>query len=325
MNRVFLKDERDGTNHRLLLLLKKYFDLPFIRMQPIKKMVWLLSTKNQHWILKEFSTQANFKKQAAFTEELRKEGFQQTYSIHPKPFILEKRVFGLIDYIESRADSKVDYQQSSQIKEVLVLLEKYHHSTANISKSVKEQIPIFEQIKKWNKRLIDFRHSLPLHTWYPVHSYLNHYAEFGEWALEKMQKHAAFFTKDPHCIIHGDVASHNFIRDKKNQLWIIDFDLIAVAPAHIDYLQLSNRILPYLDWDINRLFSFHPLQSFKNTQPFLAALVYPTDIFREWLHFTRGTSIEQKRKWPMMENLLLNQFKQRMQMSREIMNKIDAL
>lgn len=323
MNKDFF-EERDGLNHRLLLLLKENFDLPFIRIKPIKKMVWLVSTKHQHWILKEFSTLANFKRQVSFTEELKKNGFMKTYSFHQKPFILGDRIFGLIQYIESQPGVRVNYQHRSEIKDVSFLLQKYHQATANISIAVKEQIPVFEQLNKWNKRLMEFRHTLHLHTQHPVRPHLSYFADLGEWALEKMQKQAAFFTEEPHCVIHGDVASHNFIRDKKNQLWLIDFDLIAVAPAHIDYLQLSNRILPHLKWELEHLFSFQALQPYKASEAFVTALVYPTDIFREWLHFTRSPSIEQQRRWPMMEALILKQFKQRMKFSKEIIKRVDS-
>lgn len=324
MNNHFF-EERDGMQHRLLLLLKENFELPFIRIKPIKKMVWQVSTKSQHWILKEFSTLPLFKRQVLFTEELKKNGFMQTYSIHSKPLILSDRVFGLLQFIEAKRGENVNYQQRSDIKDVSFLLQTYHQATTTISNAVKEQMPVFEQINKWKKRLTDFRQTLPLYTQHPLRPQLRYFADLGEWALDRMQKRAPFFTEEPRCIIHGDVASHNFIRDKKNRLWLIDFDLIALAPAHIDYLQLSNRVLPHLNWELERLFTFQPLQPFKTKEAFVTALVYPTDIFREWLHFTRSHALEQKRRWPMMEALLLKQFKRRMKFSKEIMKKVDSL
>ncbi|MBO0994069.1 phosphotransferase [Bacillus sp. SD088] len=324
MNNNF-SEERDGIQRRLLLLLRENFELPFIRIKPIKKMVWQASTKNQHWILKEFSTLSLFKRQVFFTEELKENGFTQTYSIHPKPIILSDRVFGLIQFIEAGSGGNVNYQHRSDIKDVFLLLQTYHQATSNISNTVREQMPVFEQINKWKKRLTDFRQTLSLYTQHPLRPQLSYFADLGDWALDKMQKQASFFTEEPHCIIHGDVASHNFIRDKKNRLWLIDFDLIALAPAHIDYLQLSNRILPHLNWELERLISFQPIQPFQTKAAFITALVYPTDIFREWLHFTRSHSLEQKRRWPMMETLLLKQFKQRMKFNKEIMKKVESL
>ncbi|MBP1914907.1 thiamine kinase-like enzyme [Lederbergia galactosidilyticus] len=324
MNKDFF-EERDGMKRRLLLLLKENFDLPFIRINPIKNMVWKVSTQNQDWILKGFSSLETFKRQVSFTEQLKKSGFTQIYSFHPKPFVQENKVFGLIQFIEAKKGRKVSYSHESDIRDVCFLLRKYHHATTNLSNVVKEQIPVFEQINKWKKRLIDYRYTLPLYSQHPLRSHLNYFAELGEWALDKLQNQAAFFKEEPNCIIHGDVASHNFIRDKNGQLWLIDFDLIALAPPHIDYLQLSNRVLPHLGWDVERLFSFQTLQPFKTKEAFLTALVYPTDIFREWLHFTRSHTLEQRRRWSTMEALLLKQFKERIKFSKEIMKKVKSI
>ncbi|MFK4997593.1 phosphotransferase [Bacillus sp. N9] len=101
-----------------------------------------------------------------------------------------------------------------------------------------------------------------------VFSYTEQCRENREWALEQMKADPSFFQKEPHCIIHGDVAYHNFIRGKDGKLYVIDFDLIRIASAMIDILQFCNRILPSLRWDARQLFSFPRLRPYKENPSF---------------------------------------------------------
>ncbi|MFC4558939.1 phosphotransferase [Virgibacillus kekensis] len=86
--------------------------------------------------------------------------------------------------------------------------------------------------------------------------------------------------------IHGDVASHNFIRGEK-KVYLIDFDLLNNAPPLYDYMQLGQRFLPYIDWDLERLLAYHMVHR-KYLKAWLAVILVPSDIMREWLHFLYG-------------------------------------
>ncbi len=85
---------------------------------------------------------------------------------------------------------------------------------------------------------------------------------WANWSLTGMKKAGSLFTNEPFVILHGDVAHHNFLRDSSGKLHLIDFDLISIGPAFLDYLQYANRILPYLDWSFERLAKFSQIQNF---------------------------------------------------------------
>lgn len=324
MNKPFLYG-RDGWNRRLLSFVKEQSGLPFHHIQRLKQGVWLLSTKKQQWILKEFFTAAKFNMQALFTKELRAHGFMQTYEIYPKAFNVDNRVFALIQYIEPNSPRTFQYNQTQNIVDAIKLLVDFHQLTEELVPIFQNKISPFYQLNKWEKRLENFEQSLKLHTINPIVSHLKNFSYYGNWAMKKMKEENDFFTREPLCIIHGDVASHNFIRGIDQKLYLIDFDLIGIAPPHIDYLQMANRILPFLNWSDRKLFSFSTFKNFENSHPFLSALVYPADIFREWLHFVKESPLEQKRKWPQIERMILNQYKQRISFYERISERIATL
>lgn len=88
--------------------------------------------------------------------------------------------------------------------------------------------------------------------------------------------------------IHGDVASHNFIRNQKG-IYIIDFDLLLCAPELYDYIQLGQRFLPYINWDLSKLLSYNMVED-KYKKAWLLAILIPSDVLREWIHFLYHTS-----------------------------------
>ncbi|MCR2820525.1 aminoglycoside phosphotransferase family protein [Lederbergia panacisoli] len=322
MNNQFYKD-RDGLNDRLLLFMKKKSGLPFTQIKQIKHGVWLLPSINENWVLKEYLSTFKLSVQIDFTKELKNSGFMKTYSFFPHIFQMDGRIFGLMQYIDSGNFGSFHYDHDENIQSALELLTNFHQSTGMFVDAFKEQLPYFQQRSKWEKRLIDYYTFINLHKFKPLYSHLNRLAQYGVWALQQMNEHVSYFVKKPHCIIHGDVASHNFIKSKDGILCMIDFDLISIAPSHIDLLQFCNRILPSLDWDADRLFSYKLLNNLKSVRPFLAALVYPTDIFREWIFFSTSDVEQQSKKWSYVQRLTFHKYKERLAFYEKIKEKVE--
>ena len=138
--------------------------------------------------------------------------------------------------------------------------------------------------------------------------------------MEQLEGEHRNFLDQPHCIIHGDVAHHNFIRGKDEALYLIDFDLIGIAPSYLDLLQYSNRILPFtqlvlpLPYLVTNKFQPHEYEKF-----FLTALVFPTDIFREWNHHVQSGAVWKNKKKAFLEKITIGEITK----SRLEFNKID--
>lgn len=315
--------KRDGFTSRLLLFMEKNSGLKYSYIKQLKQGVWLLVGDNVMWIVKEFTSLSKLKVQIAFTSELKRQ-FTRTYSIYPEPFILEKRIFGLIQYIKPHKTHKFNYRSSNNINEALVLLNKFHAATSRFTSLFQNDIPYFHQINKWERRIKEFNELKKELGKDRYNSTLQALFYTGDWALDKMNSHASYYLAEPHSIIHGDVAYHNFIRGRDSQLYLIDYDLIAIAPKTIDLIQFCNRILPSLKWNEEDLFKFPQLMPYREDIAFLAALVYPADIYREWNHFFRG-KIKKQVQTDNFEKMIFASINERMQFYKKIMSRIDML
>lgn len=121
--------------------------------------------------------------------------------------------------------------------------------------------------------------------------------------------------------IHGDVAAHNFIRASGHHVHLIDLDLVAIAPRAYDYLQLVNRILVSNDWNLQDLYN-HVSKSHESLSLrwFLLALIFPSDLFREWGKWLRGrTHLTQQ----FLLNYTVDQFYVRYPTIHQIMHMVN--
>jgi len=88
--------------------------------------------------------------------------------------------------------------------------------------------------------------------------------------------------------VHGDVAAHNFIAAKK-ETYLIDFDLLQSTYQLYDFIQLGQRFLPYINWDLEWLLRSRMVRN-SEIGPWLSALTIPSDLHREWLYFIGRTN-----------------------------------
>src|SRR5699024_143374 len=98
--------------------------------------------------------------------------------------------------------------------------------------------------------------------------------------------------------VHGDVASHNFIQNE--QTFMIDFDLLICGSQLYDYIQLGQRFLPYINWDIGELLAYE-MVSERDVKKWLSAIIIPSDVIREWLFFLSHGSLPVKQYLSQME------------------------
>ncbi|MGE8206103.1 phosphotransferase [Heyndrickxia sp. NPDC080065] len=315
----------DGLEDRLLLYLSAFTGEVFKSVKKIKTGIWICFTSEREWILKEFSSITKMNNQISFIDHLFKYGFHFTYKFHPihreKIFFFENKIFGLIEYIKK--EYSFTYQTSQERNEALILLDHFHKTTAMFLNEFESKLQIFDQIRKWEIRLNEFIVNIPLVKKFIQPYYIEVYLEWAKWSFANMKKHQAYFNKKPNCIIHGDVAHHNFLIGKNQQLYIIDFDLIHLALPNIDYLQFSNRILPNISWSCNELYRYEILKEYLKDKPFLFALVFPTDILREWNRYIKWINNSKDDGYlKYLDKITIKQFKQRQTFVNEVIKRI---
>lgn len=301
----------DGYTNRLLSYLNSKFSEKIIRMSKIRANVFFVETKKNKYILKGYSKLNKLKLQETFTDTLQKEGFLKTYSfvqhLSKEPLFFEGNYFGCMEYLKPN-EKKFSFSSHNNRLDGLMLLKEYHRVTSSIVPRYRTLLPFSDIQSKWQERLAMFRQRFPTLNYFLKESYLNEMTEWADWALEGMKTNSRYFMKEPYVILHGDVAHHNFLRDAKGTLNLIDFDLISIGPKCLDYLQYANRILPNLDWSLDYLYRHPPMQSFMKNPAFLYGLAYPADIFREWNRIIREKTYSDSSQYQYVIELTLNQY-----------------
>ena len=251
MTKIF-NPKRDGFNSRLLLYVKRRTGIDFEKVSDIKKGVWIATSAKESWIIKEFPNPVKLKHQILLTKLLSEYGFNNTYQFHrvheTGPCYFEGRFLGIVQYIEPSSKKPFYYNSAGNRKDALDLLCRYHSISLKCIPKLKDKLATFNLLEKWEKRLESFKKNFDFIKGLSMYPYLEKYTLLGEGALQIMQAHESYFSVEPHCVLHGDLAHHNFIRKVDGSLYMIDFDLASIGPKQIDILQYCNRILPEVGW-----------------------------------------------------------------------------
>jgi len=275
----------DDFSHRLLLSVQNVLKEPVLAYKPIKEGKWKIFLPSGPWFLKEFSSETKWKQQQALIRSLHSVHFFKTAEPHPmqteEVISFQKRFYGVFRWIESSIPP-FSYKREEERIQALSVLNEFHACTETFYSSFLSVISQFDQTKKWKGRHHEFEANRKKLEWYLSLNTIKKYLWMGERAIEAISK---FTIQDEMAIIHGDVAHHNFIKDRSNRLFITDFDLIAIAPKTYDYIQFAMRVLPILHWDESLLWKHPFLDKYQDDPFFLAHLLFPSDIFREWNRF----------------------------------------
>ncbi|WP_188453522.1 phosphotransferase [Virgibacillus oceani] len=184
---------------------------------------------------------------------------------------------------------KLNYGLISDRKACITTLRSFHDNAQGIKVSNPIKRKLF--YNRWYNRLQSFKRTNEYFVKNGFESLFTDIVQTTETQLlivselpwRKLEQKA----EQQHSWIHGDVASHNFIRN--NNIYLIDFDLLAQSPIIYDYIQLAQRFLPHLDWDLEALLAYQMVEEnqFKN---WILAMAVPSDVLREWLHYLSGSS-----------------------------------
>lgn len=311
MKTVINHNGDDVYFNRLLSYFKSVFTEDILQLVQIRKSVFLLTTKKNTFLVKGYKLFSRLRLQEAFSETLRKEGFIMTSRFVPPParehLFFEGLHFGCMEYIEPHPNP-FSFSTQKGRKEGIDLLSEYHRVTSTFETRYRTLVPKEHVYEKWRERLTIFSENLPLLKYFIDEKVFLELVSWGNWSLDGMARSQAFFVDEPFVILHGDVAHHNFLRDKKGNLHLIDFDLISIGPAQLDYLQFANRILPFMDWSLNKLFHIKQYWPYLNEKAFLYALAFPADIFREWNRVIREKNTKDQLKINQLMELTAGQF-----------------
>ncbi|HYK72625.1 MAG TPA: phosphotransferase [Pseudoneobacillus sp.] len=323
MNLIDRKRGDDGQDIRLLSSFQKQFPYKIYEIHPIRDNVFKLITSNRTYILKGYSSYSRLKLQETFTSSLKKEGFNQTYSFisfNQDPIIYKEVYYGCIQYIEPHKSS-FSYISEKERQEGLSLLDTFHQITEQSVRRYQSILPEFNLQKKWMERREQFAKNFQIISHYISSEWISEWMNWADWSLNGIKETSRTIENEPNVILHGDVAHHNFLRGKNGKLYLIDFDLISIGPKSMDLLQYANRILPYINWNMDSFIRYNSLKRLLSKKAYIYALAYPTDIFREWNRLIR----EEDHRNGLKLQHLINQTITNMQLRQQFISKLQKL
>ncbi|OZM57841.1 hypothetical protein CIB95_05645 [Lottiidibacillus patelloidae] len=298
--------KEDDFKNRLLLKFKNEFNISADELKVINENVYLLSTENNYLVIKRYKSKNHILKQIWLARIFAEKSFSG--SVRFIPFESGKYVkksdkyyYALMPYIEGKP---LSYNIRKDRIAAYDHLRIFQQEVSILTDRRPEFVPKYSLYSKWATRLDTFFYNLydnrKLLT-DSQHKMMKKFLKWGEYALDTLpievleQKERSARRKG--IIIHGDVANHNFLRKNDGSIVMIDYDLMACAPFEYDTLQLVNRFFPYCDYSLESIMDefHHSLSDLIKTKWFATALIYPTDIFREWNRLTTNVPINEKK------------------------------
>jgi hypothetical protein len=317
----------DLVLNRLFSYLQEELVIPIESIRPIRKNVYLIQSSNQKVVLKGFQQLGKLQIQKAFTSSLSQEGFKYTYNFQnletELPLYLDGTFYGCLEYIPL-SSRPFSFESEEERKEGLFLLDEFHQTTRKLSGRYRTVLKEYNPLLKWRERAARFINNLSIIKFFVQKEILNEIMEWADFSLKGMELEQGFLKDHDEAILHGDLAHHNFIRGLDNQLYIIDFDLISIGNPVCDYLQYCNRILPNLEWSLQDLIKYEHIQPYLQEPGFLYALLFPTDIFREWNRLVRNRQYMNAFQVRQVLDLTIRQFFIRQSFVKEVKLLLEA-
>ncbi|MFE7063054.1 hypothetical protein ACFVAD_12975 [Sutcliffiella sp. NPDC057660] len=166
------------------------------------------------------------------------------------------------------------------------VLKSFHHYSAKLIPVLSSFLKRENLLMKWEARLEKFEQNLPILTqWFNSTSF-SEIVYYSKASLEQLKMVDFTMEKSDEVVLHGDVASHNFVKSTDNKTYLIDYDLISIGLAEWDDVQYASRILPFIKWDKKKFFRIPIFQYYLKHPWFWIALAFPMDILREGNQFS---------------------------------------
>ncbi|WP_226656547.1 phosphotransferase [Guptibacillus hwajinpoensis] len=272
---------RNHANNREGAILKGICPF-FLQINPVNSLVWrATSNKGEAVFLKAAERKETILKQIEISSAV--SSFVPYLPFSDGEWVKESGglTFACMKAIQGRA---LNYAYK---EDRLLAMEKIAHFHEEVEGMISDSIPTVSLNRKWTNRFLRFKQEIATNV-FPLEQekLICFYLSVGEKVVSEMieVERLEQTALRHHYIVHGDPAHHNFIFNR-DQLRLIDGDLVSYAPREYDYLQMLNRMLPYCDWSLeewreSHIFSLR--QCIEN--PFLRKLLaYPADFYREWL------------------------------------------
>ncbi|MGB3259415.1 phosphotransferase family protein [Paenisporosarcina sp.] len=257
--------------------------------------MWKWQIGPHAYSLKKYEYEIDADKIRYIHEQLTKAGADFMVPIEPYPdaFVIQQ------PWIES--GKKVQFNQSEDRKKSLEVLHQLHGTRNQVAW---QKSGLFQEIdlnRKWAHRLEKWQQVEPFLIQKLGSSKTQRITKLAKDSLAQLKP----IRRENVTLLHGDVVHHNFVRDHKNRMYIIDFDLACIGPAEVELILWSHRVLPHFDYDLDALIKEHP--SLANID--WNYLLFPNELMREWLYATTLSDLQLQGFIPKLKKFTNNALK----------------
>lgn len=261
-------------------------DLHIDQIYPIKSHIYKVIADDATYILKRYSNKSVVQQQWDFFSEI-----ELTSIVSFVPFPSGKRYIcdeerGIYTLAPCMNGSSLSYTNKKDRIEAHNILYQFQQSARGIQ--LDTMIPKLPVYLKWKNRLHNFSAFRNIFDTFD-HAALYRAITQKSYAILSEVKKLDWTKIEDNAVqngmwVHGDVASHNFIRDG-SQVWLIDFDLLGQSPVVYDWIQLAQRWMN--DIEAKELLTYGGFQQFSEDPLWLLGVCYPSDVMREFLRFMK--------------------------------------
>lgn len=301
MMKVYRNNQIRDDKYRLLFDALLSTGLHVKAIEQIKMNIYrLFCSDEQIKIIKGYSQLLPLISQYVLTNYLKATGFTQAavYQTFPngQQYIkIGSKYWGIMNEVEY--DGTLNYKNISDRQMAFYTLFSYHQYVSVSPDSIKNIFPNYPIIRILEKRLskiIKYQDDLCRILGSNI---TNQLISWGIWSVEELMDTVLPEHPMYQSIIHGDVAAHNLLKSKYGNVTIIDFDCAAIGSPGYDYLQLTNRMLSHINWDIHAFRSIPFIcNDYLNKKWFLIALVFPMELYRHLPLLLQSNSLNSKQK-----------------------------
>ncbi|GAB4073312.1 hypothetical protein GCM10028778_08470 [Barrientosiimonas marina] len=256
----------------------------------IQKHVYHLKTvSHEHFLLKRHSQKLRMEQQWAFFVR-QSSSVVISFQMFPnkRRYLYDGHYYWTLSpFIAGR---KLNYRTEADRKVALQTIRQFHKDTKGVKLSYPRRPEIFYE--RWSKRLYRFQTTEMIFHKYGYETLFYDIVRTAKMYLQLIRT-LDWETGEIDALrtgtwSHGDVAAHNFLQ-YDNDVYLIDYDLLSCSSTLHDYVQLGQRFLPYLNWDIDRLLAYHMVDE-SRVRAWLYALCIPSDVMRDWLYYIQRYS-----------------------------------
>ncbi len=313
----------DPLQSRLLSFFQANIEEPIKKISLIRDQIFKIETHQKKYAGKGFSNADSLKKQKWLTKRLHKAGFNKTYHfLKTKPekgYLYKGKYYGILTWIE-HSNPVFRFNSNENCQAGVLLLKEFHDHTKKVLSKGDSYFGSIDYYQKWVERYRQFKSNVPALQSFVPSGIIEDILKWGEKSLKNIEYRSPY-EKEERVILHGDVAHHNFIRSEKG-LYLIDFDLSSIGHPIHDYLQYANRILPFLQWDVNELIKLPGYSQLLEDPYFIYAILYPTDIYREWNRAIKHGLLGQEKTVKNLLNVTIDQYEKRLKFFNSLQNMV---